>query len=347
MWGSKPSLAEVQAAFPGTNFIRLAIYNYDSPQTLAAYVNPFAAAGIVVEIEDHFNDTPNNAGGSQGTVFTGAKLDKELAWFSAIGKEFAGNPYIWFGTNNEPATNPSAAALSAWQRQTVQAVRKAGNTNPVMVEMNCDAVNECGLGYDASAYRDLSNIIWDLHYYNWLSNMSTDQAAISALITRYGKSAQKITSADGVVPVLIGEFGNSTTGIAIDPGAVEAVAAVVSSGTKGEFGSAAWAWGSGNPGDGLTDSNGQPSNPYGMQIKLYTNTSIVPPSVCQQTNQANQTIATLTNALSSNIAAQPDLSTLPNTIGQPAVQTPEITASLDEAAKNLQAADAILAGIRK
>jgi hypothetical protein len=281
-------LGQIQSAFPGTNFVRFAIYDYPSPSAISSFVNQLTAAGIVVELEDH-NNNAGDAGGGQGVVFTGAALTTELNWYSAVATAFEANPYVWFGTDNEPSEIPSAAALSTWQQQTYNTIRSTGNMNPIMVEMNCDT-NGCGAGYTPSAYAGMTNIIWDIHYYNWLSGYSSDQAAISNIIHQNGQAAQRITSTDGTVPVLIGEYGNSTSGAAIDPGAVEAVAAVISSGTEGQYGSSAWTWGTGNPGDGLINPDGTPSSPYGQQVELYINTSIVPPSACQEAQQAAQVL---------------------------------------------------------
>jgi hypothetical protein len=72
---------------------------------------------------------------------------------------------------------------------------------------------------------------------------------------------------------------------------VEAVAAVIPSGTAGQYGSAAWMWGTGGPGDGLINPDGTPSSPYGQQVELYINTSIVLPSTCQEAQQAAQVLA--------------------------------------------------------
>jgi hypothetical protein len=287
--GQQPSLSQLQSAFPGTNFVRFAIYDYPSPSAISSFVNQLTAAGIVVELEDH-NNNAGNAGGGQGVIFAGAALTTELAWYSAVAAAFKANPYVWFGTDNEPSEIPSAAALSTWQQQTYNAIRSAGNTSPIMVEMNCDT-SGCGAGYTPSAYAGMTNIIWDMHYYNWLSGYSSDQTAISNLISRNGQSSQRITSADGTVPVLIGEYGNSTSGTSIDPGAVEAVAAVISSGTAGQYGSAAWMWDTGGPGDGLINPDGTPSSPYGQQVELYINTSVVSPSACQEAQQAAQVLA--------------------------------------------------------
>jgi len=81
MCGNDPSVAQPQSDFPGINFVRLAVYNYDSPQSLASYVNSLTQAGIVVELENH-NNGAGNAGGAQGTIFTGQALTQEQNWYS-------------------------------------------------------------------------------------------------------------------------------------------------------------------------------------------------------------------------------------------------------------------------
>jgi hypothetical protein len=163
MQGDQPSVSTLLNDFAGINFVRLAVYDYANPASLAAYVNSLTSQGIVVEIEDH-NNNAGNAGGGTGAIFTGSALTTELNWYSAIASAFASNPYVWFGTNNEPSEidasgNTNAAALSAWQQQTVQTVRNAGNNAPVMVEMNSWGVGQTGVGYDPAAYSGLSGIL--------------------------------------------------------------------------------------------------------------------------------------------------------------------------------------------
>ena len=265
MEGQEPSLSTLQADFPGINFVRYAIYDYASPSALSGFVDALTSAGIVVELEDH-NNNAGNAGGGAGQVFTGSALTTELSWYTAIAKAFVSNPNVWFGTNNEPSEVPSAAALSTWQQQTYQAIRGAGNNSPIMVEMNCwsSPVMTCGQGYTASVYAAMTNIIWDDHYYGWLSNYSTDQATVSQNLAQEISASRQITGANGTVPVLIGEYGNSTTGVAIDANAQQVLTAVQSSGN----GSAAWAWGGGNPGDGLSDG-GNGLSSYGQEVAGY------------------------------------------------------------------------------
>ena len=270
MYGNgNPSAAQLQADFPGVNFVRLAIYNYDSPASLSAYVDSLTSAGIVVELENH-NNNAGNAGGGGGTIFTGAALAQEQAWYSSVASAFASNPYVWFGTNNEPSEVDSSgqtdpAALSAWQQTTYNTIRAAGNNSPVMLEANSFGPGQTNTGYVASDYAAMTNVVWDLHYYGWVSGYSTNQSTVSSTLASMIAGTQAIQSANGQIPVLIGEYGNSTSGTSIDPNANQVITAVQQSGV----GSAAWAWGTGNPGDGLTNSDGSVSA-NGQQVAAYT-----------------------------------------------------------------------------
>jgi hypothetical protein len=262
--GNLPSPGTLLSDFPGLNFVRLAVFNYTSPDALASYVNSLTSQGIVVELEDHSNNA-GNSGGSAGTIFTGSALNTELNWYSSIATAFKANPYVWFGTDNEPsqidaAGNNDPAALSAWQEQTVQAITNTGNNNPVMVEMNSWGPGQTGIGYSQAAYSGLHNIIWDVHYYGWESGYSTDQTTVSTTLSSIVSEAQQLTSGDGTVPVIIGEYGNSTTGGSLDANGTQAVKAVLQSG----LGNVAWAWGVG-PGDALTD-DGSGLSAYGQQV---------------------------------------------------------------------------------
>lgn len=265
--GNQPSASTLQADFPGINFVRFAIYDNASPTTLASYVNQLTSAGIVVELEDHSNSNGSNAGGSQGVIFTGTELTTELNWYSSIGSAFKSNPDVWFGTDNEPSETDSSgnndpAALSTWQQETYDAVRDTGNTNPILVEMNSYSVASTGQGYTASDYASMTNIVWDIHYYGWVSGYSTDQTIVTNTLTGMVAQAQTITSANGTVPALIGEYGNSTNGSTLDANGNQVITAVESSG----LGSAAWAWAYNPTGsDSLLNSDGSLSS-FGEEV---------------------------------------------------------------------------------
>jgi hypothetical protein len=108
-----------------------------------------------------------------------------------------------------------------------------------------------------------------MHFYGWLTNYSTDQATNNSFLAAAVRQAQTIKSAGGVtIPVLIGEYGNSTTGGAVDSNGVQAVNAVHAAVTGGiAAGSAAWAFAPGSPGDGLLQGGGLSS--YGQQVAAY------------------------------------------------------------------------------
>jgi hypothetical protein len=253
MEGNEPSAAQLQAALPGVNFVRLAIYDYASPATLAPYVNSLTAAGITVDLENHNNSSGQNAGGGDqngNQPFTGSQLANESAWYSSVASAFKGNPNVIYGTNNEPAGTPQQ--IATWQQATYNAIRSTGNNSQILLEANP--------GGPSSAYTGMTNVAWDQHYYGWLTNYSTDQATVNSNLASVVAADKAVAN----IPVVIGEYGNSTTGVATDANGSQVVSAVDSSG----LGSAAWAWGTGNPGDGLTNSNGSPSA-YGQQVAAF------------------------------------------------------------------------------
>jgi parallel beta-helix repeat protein len=272
--GNEPTVAQLEAAFPGINFVRYAIFpqmvngvlQYPNPATLAPWINSLTNAGIVVEIEDHGNTTGQDSGGGAGTVFSGQDLANENAFYSAAATQFLNDPYVWFGTDNEPSTNPSVAALSNWQEQTYNAIRATGNNAPIMLEITGGSPpSTVNSGMVQSDYSGMTNTIWDVHYYGWLTNYSTTQTTVDQNIQAVASAAQSITNAEGVMPVVIGEYGNSTNGTSVDPNGSEVVTGVNTSG----YGSVAWMWGQGNGSDSLIGANGMPSSPYGQQVASY------------------------------------------------------------------------------
>jgi hypothetical protein len=100
-------------------------------------------------------------------------------------------------------------------------------------------------------------------------------------------AAQTIQSADGTVPVVIAEYGPSTTGMYADPNGIQSVTAVINAGANGKYGSAAWHWGQQDCCNNLSDGSGtNATSPYGQMLQLYINTSVVTPSQCRQNQQA-------------------------------------------------------------
>jgi hypothetical protein len=132
VYGDQNPMAEVSAAvqsFKGLNFIRYIVRTLDNPSNYQAFVSQFTSQGIVVEFEHH-----PDGGGGQDLSPPDTSIAGESAWYASMAQTFASNPYVWFGTFNEPGSDGSGA-LSAWQQSTVNAVRSASNTI-VMVEVS-------------------------------------------------------------------------------------------------------------------------------------------------------------------------------------------------------------------
>jgi hypothetical protein len=231
--------SQVTPMFPGMNFIRLPAGPSNSADDLRSEVESFTSAGIVVEIEDH--PWPEVA------PYTGGDLDTETSWYASLASAFKGNPYVWFGSMNEPQTayGDAEAAISTQEAAIYDAIRGTGNDTVIMMSLmgggNPGTVG-AGFGMTPETYAGMHNIVWDLHFYGWSSSYSTDQGTVSAALAGsvsggYGiAAAQTIQSADGLVPVLIGEYGDSTDGQSRDANWQQVIHAVETSG----HGSAAW-----------------------------------------------------------------------------------------------------------
>lgn len=218
----------VTATFPNLNFVRINIRSLDDPASLAPAVNYLTSRGIVAELEDH-----PNGGGGQGSI--GAIQPQDVAWYGQVATYYKNNPYVWFGTYNEPPTDGS---LSQWHKVTYDAIRQAGNTAPIMIEPGGSRPFNLTQPLDPSVYASMENIIMDPHVYAYQDDYSTDQATNAANVRGMISAAQSIKSLDGPVPVIIGEFGDSTQGDAPDQGGMQSVKAVLNSGV----GYAAWNW---------------------------------------------------------------------------------------------------------
>jgi hypothetical protein len=231
----------IQRLFPNLNFIRLAVGGGDcgypcaqSNAAIEAWVQSVAARHIVVVIESHFTGQP-----SARTV----NLAGEASWYAALAKFFKGNPYVWFGSGNELG-NP----VSAEHTNVYNAVRGAGNNTIIMM---C-VTNGGGpriLPDNAAAYTSMTNIVWDQHWYNWMTGGSKVQAKVNANLVNIIDQVQRFTrSADGAIPVIFGETGYNdyvcsgnghTGGIC---GATEAVESAMTQGTTSASGFAVWLW---------------------------------------------------------------------------------------------------------
>jgi hypothetical protein len=194
-------------SFPATNMVRIAMesgYNsYNSPAFVNA-VNWLTAKGIVVEIGNY-----NTTGG----VATGQGLVDEVNWFAALASKYKSNPYVWFSPDNEPTDgNTYNGATTAEQLAAYNAIRGTGNTSMIGIEDTFATLNP-------GNYAGMTNIHWDSHYYNWNAGYSADVATNEAAINNRNALLNSLfKSADGAIPIITGEFGDSTSGAYIDAG---------------------------------------------------------------------------------------------------------------------------------
>jgi hypothetical protein len=268
------SADQILAQLPGINFIRLGVYSFQSPETYAPFIATMTSHGVVVALENHNNGTAENNGGGRGGAFTGTQLETESAWYSSVAKAYASNSYVWFGTNNEPPLE----GLSPWQQATYDVIRGAGNNAPILMEWpggGVPGLDLTGHGMDPAVYLKMSNIIGDIHYYGWQSKFSTDQSTVDATLVQMIRYAKTMESMDGPVPVIIGEYGQSTDGTTDDPNHVQVVRAVQQS--TQIAGAVGYAW-NGGVNDNTVDGSGNLTW-FGQQVAQWLATpGIIHPS---------------------------------------------------------------------
>jgi hypothetical protein len=261
--------APLTSMFHGINFVRVAS-GHEAAANFTTFVQQVTAHGVVVEIEDHPWPLAH--------PYTGSALANETAWYASLASTFKTNPYVWFGTMNEPQSDYGSAesAISDQEVAIYNAIRNTGSNTVIMMSLlgggNPGTIGD-GYGMTTSAYGTMTKIVWDLHHYGWMSGYSQSLATEKAGLIGSPQSgsgitaAQTIRSADGLVPVIIGEYGNSTTGDQIDPNGDVVVQAVQQSG----YGSVAWAWHAADTiGDMLVDGNGN-LTPYGQEVASFIN----------------------------------------------------------------------------
>lgn len=259
--------------FPGITWLRINIDGFDpnsSTQTqnsvfLAPYIARLTALGIIANIEHH-------AFPQAGSVLTGTQLANEAAAYAEWAAAFKGNPLVWFGTTNEPKQGDTSNVQVSQQHAAIyNAVRNAGCTSPILLCLIAGgfpsflgANNPIGLV--ASTYATMTNTIWEYHQY---AGSQTGVPSITATINANIALINQIKSADGTMPIWIGEYGNSQDGSNTDPGGQDNVVAVQQTGLS----CAAWHWFAGGTSDQLTDNAGHVTSPYGVSVATFLSAS--------------------------------------------------------------------------
>jgi dienelactone hydrolase len=232
----------ILAKFAGVNLVRLALGHRLPASDISSFISTLTSHGVVVEIEDHPWPLVD--------AYSGPALAAETNWYASLAGTFRGNPYVWFGTMNEP----QGGNIPGQQAAIYAAIRGAGNNTIIMMEAGHGGGDPGQVGptaLSASTYAGMHNVAWDLHIYGWITRGSTDQGQMDGMILGTSQAATgisaalQITSADGVIPVVIGEFGPTAAGYSsngdqVINGVVDAVNNGYAQGFVG------WEW---NPGD--------------------------------------------------------------------------------------------------
>jgi hypothetical protein len=243
----KRGASAVVDLFPGLNLVRLNIFELDkyTPAKLRPLIAQLSRYGVVTELEDH----------NYPAVLSGPDLTKAADWYASLASAFIDNPLVIFGTQNEPDTTRGPGAVDTEISTIYKAIRSTGN-NTLILMNPIGGVSVSGL--NSSVYAKMTSVAWDIHEYSWIGKLSEDTSVQLAALQRNVSSAQSITSADGTIPVIIGEYGWATSS-SVDKGWRAVINAVQAS----HLGAVAWAWTSGGTIELLlNDHRGNPA--YGL-----------------------------------------------------------------------------------
>jgi hypothetical protein len=255
--------SQILSDFPGINMVRLGIRDFNGQLSADAQtlVQQLTSQGVVVELEDHHTD-----GSNSNNVLTGSSLTQEAQAYASLAQQYASNPYVWFGTMNEP-DSPTQGAVSAQEQAIYQAIRDAGNNSPIMLEEGGGADSNVLTPAD---YSNMTNVIWDAHVYGWESQYNPDQTSVTNALNSQVQAVQAIPTGEGTAPVILGEWGIATDGHNLDANWQQIINAVTSSG----LGSLAWNFGPNDPGDpNQLTTDGTSLTNYGQQVAAFIKTN--------------------------------------------------------------------------
>jgi hypothetical protein len=258
---------KMKSWWPHMKLVRLACYATNPPSTWAPFVNAATADGCYVVLEHH----PGS-----DFAYTGAVLAEESAWYVSLARYYNQNPFVLYQTINEPGV--AARGSNDQMRATYDALRGAGYTGMIFCEAGEGADGySWSVSSSASLFSTMTNVAWDIHSYNWQSSYSTSTAVITADMNSRITDMQTVHSADGVMPCICLETGNSTVGNAYDAGGPQTVQAAYQN--LNLTGVTAWVWGdftgfTNDYNNLMTDAVGTGLTNYGRQVQAYIEPSI-------------------------------------------------------------------------
>lgn len=217
--------------------------------SIFAWVNDAIARGLIVILSDY---VPGQPAARSGTDLTNC-----CNWYASLAKNFIGNPNVWFTTSNETKVGVSGAPVNldqSWQA-IYAAIRSTGNNNMIWLEAAWGNIAS-QFGTLASSIANMRNVGYLVHQYE-LGPLATSQAQADATIKGYISAWQNYgKSLDGVVPVFMGEGGNSSGGSVVQDNIIngnyvsaKSIDNLCTNGPGGFCGYAMWVWqyGGGNP----------------------------------------------------------------------------------------------------
>jgi Cellulase (glycosyl hydrolase family 5) len=266
---------QIRALFPNSNFISLSVgadgngYATAVPNSvIVPWVETANLNGFIVMISDYVPGQP--------TVRTGGDLQNSLNWYASLASAFAGNPMVVWTTENE-VTDDGAGGISAMHTGIYNAIRNAGNSGVIFMEVQDGNANSPTSALSASTYASMTNVGWNGHWYPWEfptgsgSQATFDQTGLGFISALQGFA----TSADGTMPYLMGEGGNSTGGGTVDDAVINGKFATVQAfiddtGVSGGLcGYGAWIYNFDNQGgdaDEMVDTSNNTLTDYGVQV---------------------------------------------------------------------------------
>ena len=315
-WSTAVTNAKAQpltTLFPNINFLRFAVSlgscTYDFTGNLPAqydsYISAVTALGIVVLVENHAYPQTASDGVTSCSVQTGTQLTAEEGWYAAWAKYYLKNPYVWFGTPNEPVWcggTCSQTPVTTEEAGIYNAIRTtAGSGTVIILEPVGGGIlnyagTSCSVGYclgPESSYSTMHNVAWDFHIYSGSFNNTAfttantlpngyqscggtttticTVATMQPQLSQYPAVYQEFATADGVAPTIIGEFGPSNIGLTYDTNGLAVIQTVIASGMSG----AAWHWGyqsetTSGYSDILVDNTGALTTDFGSYVAAWT-----------------------------------------------------------------------------
>jgi hypothetical protein len=205
---SNAACQPLTSTFPGVNFVRFLTFwsldqlPYCSALAMAPYIDRLTSAGITTLIAPQYYPT----------ILSGHDLDNVCKWYTSIASYYKDNPYVWLETQNEPSKVAGGYGSPDGEITRIYAaIRHTGNMCPIGLcpfgGVNLTHMNP------SSYLPGFTNVFWDIHFYGWVPNYVADQTAVNNALLNQIAAFNGTRSADGVIPVIIAEFGPATGGV--------------------------------------------------------------------------------------------------------------------------------------